>query len=140
TRALPPPRLALVVALPAPRPPAMRTGRALPVGMAGIHQPPLGLAGVDSAERWRGEGHEQPRMHRHRLGDTLAASQPSGQELEAVALVGRRARGAPRRPPVAACLEQSASGSRSVEYTVRTSPVEASACSTRPRSRTGCAQ
>ena len=43
----------------------------------------------------------------HCLGDTLAPSQPSGQELEAVALVGRRAGGAHRRPPVAARLEQS---------------------------------
>ena len=106
TQRLPQPGVVGVVALPAARPAAMRAPLALPVGMAGVHQPPLGLAGVDPAEGWRGEGHEQPWMGGHRLGDALAAPQPSGQELEAVGLVGRRAGGAHRRPPVAARLEQ----------------------------------
>jgi hypothetical protein len=42
----------------------------------------------------------------HLLGDALAAAQPGGEELEAVGLVGRRTRGAHRRPPVAAGLEE----------------------------------
>jgi len=41
----------------------------------------LWVAGVDLAEAGGGEGDEQPRMLRDRLGDALAALQPSGQEL-----------------------------------------------------------
>ena len=74
--------------------------------MAGIHQPPLGLAGMDLAERRRGEGHEQPGMAGHRLGDALAATQPSGEEVELVGLVGRRAGRADRSPPITARLQE----------------------------------
>jgi hypothetical protein len=45
-------------------------------------------------------------MGGHRLRDALAAAQPGRQELEGVALVGRRAGGADRGPPVAAALEE----------------------------------
>jgi hypothetical protein len=79
--------IVLIVALPAASPLAMRALLALPVGMAGEHQQPLDLAGVDSAEGWRGEGDEQPGMGCHRLGDALAAAEAGGQELEAVGLV-----------------------------------------------------
>src|SRR4029453_18318888 len=78
----------------------------LPVGMAVEHQPPLGLAGVDPTKRWRGEGHEQPWMGGHSVGDALAAPQPGGQELVAVGLVGRRAGGTHRHPSVAAGFQE----------------------------------
>ena len=94
------------MALPAASPPAMRAALALPVGVAGEHQQPLGLAGVDLAEAGGGEGDEQPRMPGHRLRDALAAAQAGGQELEAVGLVGGRAGGAHRHPPVPAGLQE----------------------------------
>ena len=56
------PRVVLVVAVPAASPGAVRAAGTLPVGVAGQHQPPLRLAGVDPAEAGGGEGHEQPRM------------------------------------------------------------------------------
>jgi hypothetical protein len=62
----------------------------LPVGMAGQHQPPLGLAGVDPAEAGSGEGHKQPRMLSHRFGDALAALEPSGEKLVGIGPVGGR--------------------------------------------------
>jgi hypothetical protein len=92
TQRLPQPGVVEVVALPAADPAAVRAALTLPEGMAGVHQPPLGLAGVDLAERWRGEGHEQPWMLGHRLGNALATPQTGGQKLEAVSPVGRRAR------------------------------------------------
>jgi hypothetical protein len=61
---------------------------------------------MHSAERRRGEGHEQPGMAGHRLADTLAAPQTSGEEVELVGLVGRRAGRTNRGPPIAAGLEQ----------------------------------
>jgi hypothetical protein len=94
------------MALPAVESSAVWTPLALPIGMTGEHQQPLGLAGVDPAEGGGGEGHEQPWMASHPLRDTLAAAQPGRQELELVTLVGRRAGGAHRDPAVAARLEQ----------------------------------
>jgi hypothetical protein len=99
-------RIVLSMALPAAQPPAMRAGSTLPIGVAGEHQQPLGLAGVDPAKGGGGEGHKQSRMGADRLGDALATAQPSGQELKAVGLVGRRAGRADRGPPVATRLEQ----------------------------------
>ena len=87
--------------------PACHADRSRPAGRDGRGtQPPLRLAGVDSAEGWGGEGHEQPRMGCHCLRDALAAPQTGGKELEAVGLVGCRTRGAHRHPSVAARLEQ----------------------------------
>jgi hypothetical protein len=108
---LPQPGIVVVVALPAAHPPAVRAPLPLPVGVAGEPQQALGLPGMDPAEGGSGEGDEQPRMPAHGLGDALAAAEAGGQELEAVGLVGRRAR---RGAAVAARLEQGASGSRSV--------------------------
>ena len=79
---------------------------ALPVGMTGVHQQPLRSARVDRAEGRGGEGHEQSGMPADRPGDALAASQPGGQELEAVGLIGGRAGGAHGRSAVAAGLQQ----------------------------------
>src|SRR5829696_6565924 len=45
-------------------------------------------------------------MPSHPLRHTLAAPQASGYEVEAIGLVGRRAGGTDRRPPVAAGLEE----------------------------------
>jgi hypothetical protein len=81
------------MAMPAAIPGAVRAASALPVGVAGQHQPPLGLAGVDPAEAGGGEGHEQPRMLADRLGDALAALQPSGEQLVGIGPVGGRTRG-----------------------------------------------
>jgi hypothetical protein len=66
----------------------------------------LRLAGVDLAKGGGGEGHKQSRMGADRLGDALAAPEAGGQELEAVGLVGRRAGGADRHPPVATRLQE----------------------------------
>ena len=62
----------------------------LAVRVAGQYQPPLGLAGVDPAEAGGGEGHEQPEMDGHRVGDALAAFQAGGEELVGVGPVGGR--------------------------------------------------
>ena len=70
------------------------------------HQAALRLAGVDSAEAWGGEGHEQPRMGGHGLGDALAALEPSGQELVGIRPVGGRTGRAAGLPSGAASLEQ----------------------------------
>ena len=72
-------RVVLVMAMPAAIPAAMRAAGTLPVGVAGQHQPPLGLARVDPAEGRRGEGHEQPRMGGHGVGDALAALSPAAR-------------------------------------------------------------
>ena len=100
------PRVVLVVAVPAAIPDAVRAAGTLPVGVAGQHQPPLRLAGVDPAEAGSGEGHEQPRMRRHRLGDALAALEAGGQELVGIGPVGGRTRRAAGLPAGAARLEQ----------------------------------
>ena len=103
---LPQPGILLVVAVPAASPVAVGAVGALPVGVAGQDKAPLGLAGVHPAEGGCGEGHEQPRMGGHRLGDTLTALQPSGQELVGVGPVGGRTRRAPGLPAGAAGLQQ----------------------------------
>jgi hypothetical protein len=77
--------------------PAGRGGRAAPTCPA-----PAGCARGRSSGR---EGHEQPRVGGHGVGDALAATEASGQELEAVGLVGRRAGGAHRGAAVAAGLQ-----------------------------------
>jgi hypothetical protein len=74
--------------------------------MAGEQEQPLRLPGMHPPEGWSGEGRKQPRMPDHRLGDTLAASEAGGQELELIGLVGGRAGGADRHPAVAAALEE----------------------------------
>ena len=94
------------MALPASSPATVRAPLALPVGMAGEYQQPLRLAGVDPAKRWRGEGHEQPGMPGYRVGDALATSEAGGQELELVGLIGRRAGGTDRHPPIATRLQE----------------------------------
>ena len=48
-------------------------------------------AGVDRAERRRGEGGEHARVRGDRLGDALAAGEPGADELAGVALVDGRA-------------------------------------------------
>ena len=100
------PRVVLVVAVPAAIPVAVGATGTLPVGVAGQHQPPLRLARVDPAEAGSGEGHEQPGMGRHRLGDALAALEAGGQELVGVGPIGGRTRRAPGLPASAARLEQ----------------------------------
>ena len=94
------------MAMPAAIPVAMRAARHLPIRVAGQHQPALGLAGVDLAERWGGEGHEQPRMLRDAVGDALAALETGGEELVGVGPVGGRTRGAAGLAAGAAGLEQ----------------------------------
>ena len=73
------PRVVPIMAASAASRQAMRAAGTLPVGVARQHRPPLGLAGVDLAERRGGEGDEQPRMGGHRLGDTLATIEPGGK-------------------------------------------------------------
>src|SRR5215218_6292912 len=104
------PGIGLVVAVPAAGRLTMRAALTLPVGIAGVDQPTLSLAGVDLAEAGGGEGDEQPRMAGHGVGDALAAFQPSGKELIAVGLVGRRAGRAHRGPTVAAGLQEGGVG------------------------------
>jgi hypothetical protein len=86
------PRIIFAVAVPAAIPVAVRAAGTLPVGVAGQHEPPLGLAGVDAAEAGGGEGHKQPRMPGHGLGDALAALQPGGEELVGIRPIGGRTR------------------------------------------------
>jgi hypothetical protein len=69
------------VTVPAAITKAMRAAGTLAARVTGQHQPPLRLAGVDAAEGWGGEGDEQPRMDGDRVGDALAALEPSGEEL-----------------------------------------------------------
>src|SRR5215218_2466938 len=105
----------------------MRAALTLPVGIAGVDQPTLSLAGVDLAEAGGGEGDEQPRMAGHGVGDALAAFQPSGKELIAVGLVGRRAgRAHTEALRLPQAFRRVASGSRSVAYRVRRSSVAGS--------------
>src|SRR5215211_1056877 len=104
------PGIGLVVAVLAAGRLTMRAALTLPVGIAGVDQPTLSLAGVDLAEAGGGEGDEQPRMAGHGLGDALAAFQPSSKELIAVGLVGRRAGRAHRGPTVAAGLQEGGVG------------------------------
>jgi hypothetical protein len=92
--------------MPAAIPRAMRAAGTLPMGMAGQHQTPLGLAGVDPAEARSGEGHEQPRMLVDRLGDALAPLEPGGKQLVGISPVGGRTRRAARLPAGAASFEQ----------------------------------
>jgi hypothetical protein len=94
------------VAVPAASPIAMRTLGTLTVRVTRQDQPPLGRAGVDPAERGRGEGYKQPWMLADRLGDALATLEPGGQELVGVGPVGGRTRRAARLSPGAARLEQ----------------------------------
>src|SRR5215203_5880113 len=94
------------MAMPAPIPHAMPTAGMLPERVAGQHQATLRLAGVDSAEGWGGEGHEQPRMGGYRLGDALAALQPRREELVGISPVGGRTRRATGLPAGAARLQQ----------------------------------
>jgi hypothetical protein len=94
------------MAMPAAIPHTVGAAGTLAVRVAGQHQPPLGFAGVDLAEAGGGEGHEQPRMLRDRLGDALAALQPGSQELVGVGPVGGRTRGTPGLPARAARLQQ----------------------------------
>src|SRR4029450_9604110 len=84
----------------------MRAASALPVWVAGQHQPPLGLPAVDAAEAGGGEGHEQPRMLADAVGDARATLEASGQKLVGIGPVGSRARRTPGLPPGAARLEQ----------------------------------
>jgi hypothetical protein len=84
----------------------MRAAGTLPMRMAGQHQPPLGLAGVDPAEARGGEGHEQPRMLVDRLGHALAALEPSGEQLVGIHAIGGRTRGAAGLAAGAAGLQQ----------------------------------
>ena len=81
---LPEPGVVGVVAVPAAIPVAVGAADTLAVWVAGQHQAALGLASVDPAEARGGEGHEQPRMLAHRLGDALAALEAGGQELVGV--------------------------------------------------------
>ena len=90
TERLPQPRIILVMAMPAAIPNTMRTASTLPIRVTRQHQPPLRPPRVHAAERWSGEGHEQPRMGDHALGDALAALEPSGEELVGVGPVGGR--------------------------------------------------
>src|SRR5919199_1314294 len=68
-------------------------------------QQPMRPARMDRAKGWGGEGDEQPWMAGHRLGHALTAPQPGGEQVELVALIGRRAGGAHGRSAVAAGLE-----------------------------------
>jgi hypothetical protein len=94
------------VAVPAAIPGAVGAAGAMPVGVAGQHQPPLRLAGVNAAEAGGGEGHEEPRMRGDRLGHALTTLEPSGEELVGISSVGGRTRRAPGLPAGAASLEQ----------------------------------
>jgi hypothetical protein len=94
------------MAVPAAIAEAMRAAGALPMGMAGQHQPPLRLPGVDLAEAGGGEGHEQPRMPADGLGDALAALEAGGEQLVGVSPVRGGARGTAGLPAGATCLEQ----------------------------------
>jgi hypothetical protein len=100
------PRVVLVMAVPAAIPEVVGAAGALPIGMAGQYQAAPGLAGVDPAEGWGGEGHEQPGVPCHRLGDSLAPLEPGGEELVGVGPVGGRTRRAPGLSAGAARLEQ----------------------------------
>jgi hypothetical protein len=68
-----------MVALPAARLPTMWAPLALPIGMAGIDEQPLGSPGMHRTEGGGGEGDEQPWVRAHRLGNALAAAQPGCQ-------------------------------------------------------------
>jgi len=105
TQRLPEARVVGVVAMPAASPAAMRAAGALAVRMAGQDQPPLCSPVVDAAEARGGEGHEQPRMASHALGDALAALQPGGQQVVGVSPVDGCTRRAARLPPGAARLQ-----------------------------------
>src|SRR5512132_2177741 len=94
------------MAMPAAIPNTMRTASTLPIRVTRQHQPPLRPPRVHAAERWSGEGHEQPRMLADAVGDALAALEPSGQELVGVGPVGGRTRRAARLPAGAARLQQ----------------------------------
>ncbi len=94
------------MAVPAASPPVMGAAGTLPVGVAGQHEAPLGLAGVHAAEAGGGEGHEQPRMVGHGVGDALAALQPGREELVGVGPVGGGTGQAAGFPAGAAGLQQ----------------------------------
>ena len=66
-------------------------GVGVAAGAAGQHGLAAHPAGVDRAERRRGEGGEHARVRGDRLGDALAAGQAGADELPGVALVDRRA-------------------------------------------------
>jgi hypothetical protein len=99
-------RVVGVVAVPAAIPQAMRAAGTLPVRVAGQHQPPLGLAGVDLAEAGGGEGDEQPRVPADAVRDALAALEAGGQELVGVGPVGGSTRRAAGLPAGTTGLEQ----------------------------------
>src|SRR5829696_8661615 len=92
--------------MPAASPAAVGAAGTLPVRMTRQHQAALRLPTVDLAEARGGEGHEQSRMLAHRLGDALAALQPSSQELVGVGPVGSRTGRAARLAAGATRLEQ----------------------------------
>jgi hypothetical protein len=77
------------MAVPAAGPLAVGAAVALAVGVAGQDEAPLGLAGVEAAEAGGGEGHEQPRMGGHRLGDELRTAGPLDRHSSQTGTCGR---------------------------------------------------
>src|SRR5207244_7091732 len=74
--------------------------------VAGLQVLALGDARVHGPEARGGEGHEETRVLADGVRDSLAAEQPGERDVAGIALVGRGARGADRRPTVAAGDQQ----------------------------------
>ena len=123
------------------RPCGQRRALGVAAGAAGQHGLAAHPAGVDRAERRRGEGGEHARVRGDRLGDALAAGQArrgragGRRACRPASRPGRRSRGGCRRRRAALRRVR-----RRCRRRGRVSPVARSMASMRPRSRIGWEQ